>query len=148
METRTQIQNALVETSGAREAVLFANTPSYILSRIRKDASAAYVAETLSAEQILEGLRNMLETPDADVHRLVRVYVYLVSLALKEDVSKFSSELRSLNLSGVQWARQIADSILSEQTPITTETVNIDSDNKPSVIKNTTITTGIVSIGG
>jgi hypothetical protein len=148
METRTSLQNVSVETTGAQEAVLFANTPSYILARIRKDSSASYVASKLSTAQILQTLGEMVNCPIADVHELVQFYVFLVSLTMKNDVNKFARELKSLDLRSVQWGAEILDSILNEQTPTTVSTVTINSDSGFSTPNSTNTATGIVTVGG
>lgn len=115
METRTSLQEELVETPVAKEAVLFANSPFYLLDRLRKDTSADYVAKTVNTAEIIGAMQELIEMAPGDVHSLVKFYVFLVALALKPDINKFREQVRALKIGSIQWARDIVELILQEQ---------------------------------
>src|SRR5262245_32510598 len=116
MEAGTSLQNEFIETPTAKEAVLFANSPSYILNRLRKDSSALYVVGTLNTVQTIEAIEKIADAPVADVHELVRFYVLLSSLALRDDTNLFREQLRALKFGQIQWATEILGMILQEAT--------------------------------
>ena len=148
METGTGLQNEFVETPTAKEAVFFANSPSYILNRLRKDSSASYVTRMLSTSQIIEAMQRLTITPLADIHQLVEFYVLLSSLALKDDTNRFKAQLHELKFGQIQWASEILDMILQELTPTSFSTLRIETKQDIKSSASTSTAIGIVSAGG
>jgi len=151
METRGSLETELLETPAAKEAVVFANTASYVLNRIRVDTSADYVAKSLTTPQIIEAIRDILTQSSGTVNELVKFYVLLTSLALRPDVSDFKELLISLSFGSIPWAREIITLILQEQVPTVVKNIVYESYGRVSnsaraISTNTTV--GTVVTGG
>jgi len=148
METGTSLQNEFIETPTAKEAVLFANSPSYILNRLRKDSSALYVTRTLNTTQTIEAIQKLADSPVTDIHELVKFYVLLSSLALRDDTNQFREQLRALNFGQIQWASEILEIIFQDSTPTSFSTLTIEPQRNIGSSASTSTTTGIISVGG
>jgi hypothetical protein len=103
----------LLDLSNANEIVLVANTPSYLLDRLRKDASVGHIAQTLSTPTILDALRTWSATNPQSVQDVVQRYVYLAALAMK-DPSEIWPGLAEINLQRLEWGDQIREIIKAE----------------------------------
>lgn len=106
----------LLDTPSANETVLFANSPSFLLNRLRKDNSVAYVADTLKTEEIIDALAAYSALPK-DPTDIVKAYIFLLALSLKENLPSFRDQLLAIELSRLQWGDQIRQQILREAIP-------------------------------
>jgi len=116
MEIRGSLRREFVETSSAKEAVLFSNTASFLLDRLRKDSSVSYVAHKLKTEEILDALKESSKNSPKDVLDLLWIYVFLVALSLKDDLEKFQDALNAIDLSQIQWGAEIRRAITENRT--------------------------------
>jgi hypothetical protein len=119
METRRNLEEKFIETVAAKEALLYANTAAYLYDRLRKDTSVSYLAQELPTEEIISWLREQSTKPLKEPTDLLRIYVFLVSLTLKDDLKNFREQLVTLDLKHIEWAEGIRNLILSEQVPTT-----------------------------
>jgi hypothetical protein len=121
-----------IATSSAKEAVLVANTPSFLLDRLRKDIAVQYVLDSMSPPEIMKALRDALARPISDVTELVPRYVYLVALSTtdpqNEDIWK---QIGSLDLSQLEWGEPIRRLIRAEAVPTTTMDFTLSDPPKP-----------------
>lgn len=107
-----------VDMSTANEAVLVANTPSFLLDRLRRDAAVAYVAGSLKTSQILDALTQLSEIPPSSPRELVERYVYLIALGQK-NASEVWPRLDELDLSHLEWGNQIRETMKAERISTT-----------------------------
>jgi hypothetical protein len=108
-------------TDSAKEAVLVANTPSFLLDRLRKDVSVQTVLDNMTSAEIVAALREVLARPPKDPSELVPAYVYLVALSSADPQDeKLWKEISSLDLSGLEWGTTIRALISAEAVPTTT----------------------------
>jgi hypothetical protein len=104
------------DLSNANEAVLVANTPSFLLDRLRRDMSVDHVSRTLETSEIIEFLRNCETAAPTRVHDIVQRYVYLVALAMK-DPAEVWPILDEIDLSGLEWGEQIRSLMRAQAIP-------------------------------
>jgi hypothetical protein len=118
-------------TEAAKEAVLIANTPAFLLERLRRDISAQTVADSMSSREIMDALRSLLAQRIAGASQLVLAYVYLAALASSIDArdATLLEQFRALELSNLEWGRAIRELIISEAVP--TSTLEIQVADKP-----------------
>lgn len=110
-----------IATPSAKEAVLIANTPAFLLERLRKDIAVQYVLDNMSIRQIVKALSDGLARPPKDVVEIVPLYVYLVALSsLDPKEQDLWKEIRSLDLSKLEWGEPIRRLILAAAIPTTT----------------------------
>lgn len=102
-----------LDLSNANEVVLVANTPTYLLDRLRKDASVAHISQTVSATEILDALRATSATEPQRVQDVVQRYIYLAALAMK-DPSEIWPGLAEIDLKKLEWGDQLREMIKAE----------------------------------
>jgi len=113
-------QNVLdgVDMRSANEAVLIANTPSYLFDALKKDVAVQTVAETLTAPEILSNLARILSIPPESPHDLVAQYVYLVALSIKDPKDVWPA-LDQIDMRNLEWGDQIRSAMKVEFIPTT-----------------------------
>lgn len=70
--------------SNAARIFSVANTPLFLLRKLREDASVQEIGRSFLPDEILVELRNALSATPADVEDFVRPYVYLVALGTQD----------------------------------------------------------------
>jgi hypothetical protein len=107
-------------TDSAKEAVLVANTPSFLLDRLRKDVAVQTVLDNMSSAEIVTALREGLARPSRGPEELVTAYVYLAALSSTDPKNEVLwEEISSLDLSSLEWGNTIRALILAEAVPTT-----------------------------
>jgi hypothetical protein len=110
-----------LDLSNANEAVLVANTPFYLLDRLRKDSSVAHLAQSLSSAAILDELRDLSAIDPQRVQDIVQRYVYLAALAMK-DPREVWPGLNQIDLRKLEWGEQLR-AMIEAQTVATSRVV-------------------------
>jgi hypothetical protein len=144
MEIPNGIEPKFVETSSVKQVMLYTNTPSFLLSRLRKDSATSYVANTLSAKDTIEALSRLKQPKNVD--ELLWVYVLLASFALRdqEQLETVRRELETIDLSMVEWGNDLRQAILSEATPTAFNTIRYGSGIEQSPGISTSSATGYI----
>jgi hypothetical protein len=107
-------------TDSAKEAVLVANTPSFLLDRLRKDVAVQIVLDNMTGSQIVAALRDALARQPKSPSELVPAYVYLVALSSADPKDEaLWTEISSLDLSGLEWGDTIRALISADAVPTT-----------------------------
>jgi hypothetical protein len=107
-------------TDSAKETVLVANTPSFLLDRLRKDVAVQTVLDNMTSAQIVTALHDALARPPKDPSDLVQAYVYLVALSSADPQDEaLWVQISSLDLSGLEWGNTIRALIAAEAVPTT-----------------------------
>lgn len=110
-----------IVTSSAKEAVLVANTPSFLLDRLRKDTAVRFVLDQMKPSAIVAAIRDGLANPPRDAVSLVPLYVYLAALSSTDPNDQETwTEFRGLDLSRLEWGEAIRNIILATAVPTTT----------------------------
>src|SRR5579864_3025370 len=110
-----------IATASAKEAVLVANTPSFLVDRLRKDIAVQYVLDSMTPPQIVQALREALSRPITDPTELVPRYVYLVALStIDPQNQEIWDQIKSLDLSQLEWGEAIRRLMRVEAVPTTT----------------------------
>lgn len=120
-----------IVTSSAKEAVLVANTPSFLLDRLRKDSGVRFVLDKLKPLEIVAALRDGLANPPDDAVSLVPIYVYLVALSSTDpNDNETWNSFREIDLSHLEWGEAIRNIILASAVPTTTLDFTLSSAPK------------------
>jgi hypothetical protein len=108
-------------TPSAKEAVLIANTPSFLLDRLRKDIGVQTIVDNMSGADIVAALSATLAHPPKDPSEMVLAYVYLAALASSDPLdAELRKKISSLDLANLEWGNVIRSVILAEAVPTTT----------------------------
>jgi hypothetical protein len=109
--------NEVVLTSSAQEAVLYANTASYLLEKLRRDSAVQMLQNDERPDDLLELLKEA--GPARDALDVVRKYLLLVAVATS-DWSERWKALSEIDLSDLEWAEAILGLVRAENIPTTT----------------------------
>jgi len=110
-----------IATASAKEAVLVANSASFLLDRLRKDISVRYVIENMRLSDIVRTLKSGLDSVPNDPAALVSLYVYLVALSATDPSDRETwKQIEMLDLSGLEWGNVIRKLIAADAVPTTT----------------------------
>jgi hypothetical protein len=121
-----------IATPTAKEAVLVANTPSFLLDRLRKDIAVQYVLDNMSMPEIVQAFTEASKRPVNDVAELVPRYVYLVALSTADPRNQeIWSQISALDLSQLEWGEAIRRLVRAEAVPTTTLEFALSSPQRP-----------------
>jgi hypothetical protein len=121
-----------IATPSAKEALLIANTPAFLLERLRKDIAVQYVLDSMSAREIVQMLTVALARPPREASELVPLYVYLVALSSADPGDQeLWKQIRALDLSHLEWGEAIRRLIYAAAVPTTTLEVSLSSPARP-----------------
>jgi hypothetical protein len=121
-----------IATASANEAVLVANTPSFLLDRLRKDIAVQYVLDSMTPDEIMRALREALTRPVNDITEIVPRYVYLVALSTTDPQNQgIWKQIEALDLSQLEWGEPIRRLIRAEAVPTTTMEFTLPSPQMP-----------------
>jgi hypothetical protein len=114
------------------EAVLVANTPSFLLDRLRKDIAVQYVLDNMSPPEIIKVLREALARPVQDVTEIVPRYVYLAALSTVDPQDQaLWQQILSLDLSNLEWGEPIRRLMRAEAVPTTSLEFELPAPSVP-----------------
>lgn len=113
-----------VLTETAKEAVLYANTPSYLLEKLRKDPAIQILRHANSPENLWGELKEA--PPVTSALDMVGKYLFVVAVATSEWPEKWAA-LSSLNLRDLEWGETLWKLIQAENVPTATVHAVIDS---------------------
>jgi hypothetical protein len=118
-----------ITTASAQEAVLVANTPSFLLDRLRKDVAVQTITANLGGREIVSALRSALTPRPDGVLGIVTAYVYLVALSYSDPQdAELWKEIAALDLSSLEWGDTIRGLIVAESVP--TITMDLSASDK------------------
>lgn len=121
-----------IATASAKEAVLVANTPAFLLDRLRKDIAVQYVLDSMTQPEIVKALREALKHPLSDVSELVPRYIFLVALSTADPQDQeIWQQIASLDLSQMEWGEAIRRLIRAEAIPTTTLDFALSAPARP-----------------
>jgi hypothetical protein len=101
-------------TQSAKDAVLYANTPSYLLEKLKRDAAVQNLVHKNPPSELLDLLSRL--APASNVLEIARKYVLLVALATSSLPDKWDS-LSALDLSDLEWGKLILRIAQAQDVP-------------------------------
>jgi hypothetical protein len=111
-----------VELRGAESAFAVANTPLFLMRKLRSDPTIALLARKRRGEELLASLRDIAGKEPQDPREFVLPYVYLVALSLKQDLSHLR-EAATIAQPYADWYRYIGDYLVQSTIPTETKTI-------------------------
>jgi hypothetical protein len=124
-----------------------ANTPSFLVRKLRSDSSVRSLQARYGSSAILTELKRILKKNPKTLSELVRPYVYLVALSFDFDISGLA-EAAKLTTSRFSWYQEIAQGLLASQVPVQFNTVSFPPRLKTPEFDPATNSTNVLSIRG
>ena len=75
----------IIDLTKSAQSYAVANTPLFLLRKLREDSGIYEYARKRSGQDILSDLRSAMAEPPKEIFDYVRPYAYLVALSLKHD---------------------------------------------------------------
>jgi hypothetical protein len=101
-------------TQSAKSAVLYANTPTYLLDKLKRDAAIQILLHGTSPEELFETLCHA--GPAENALDIARKYVLLVAVASSSLTNKWEA-LAKLDLSDLEWGKLILKMAQAQDVP-------------------------------
>ena len=98
-----------------------ANTPIFLVNKLRRDSQMAVLANKLSSTELVTNIARCLKRPPSNVYEEVEPYVYLVALAMKGDI-RFLKEFTQVSDENYRWFAYLADYLFRTTTATLTTT--------------------------
>jgi hypothetical protein len=129
----------------ACETFAVANTPIYLVRKLRMDQEVFEIGRTFSSDDILAAIRRAIQADPADLLNAVRPYAYLVALSMKPEI-KGLQEAEKIEVKPWRWYKFISNYLLetwsapvSEQKivyvrPVSAPTASIRTKNPATSI--------------
>ncbi len=108
----------------AEVAFVTANTPLFLLRKLRSDPVVRAMAFDLSEDEIIGALRSAVRRKPTDIRDAVLPYLYLVALSIKGKVVPLKQAV-DIGAPHAEWFKYIGNYLLKSFTPSTTQVVSI-----------------------
>jgi hypothetical protein len=119
-------------TQSAKSAVLYANTPTYLLDKLKRDAAIQTLLHGTPAQELLRLLRDA--GPAVDALDIARKYVILVALASSNLPGKWEA-LSGLDLSDLEWGKLILKMAQAHEIPTHQAFTDVSDGGCPNEFK-------------
>lgn len=93
-------------SSNAKEVVLVANTPSFLLRQMQRDPAVQFIVESVAPDKLFSYFSNSLCSENDRAEALVEKYICLIALGAM-NAPQVWKKVHGLNLSCLQWGEAI-----------------------------------------
>jgi hypothetical protein len=111
-----------VDLTEAVRSLATANTPLFLIRRLKIDAAIRSISEGVSDDEILNGLRVVLDVGPTNPLNTVRPYAYLAALWMKPRPDALRAAV-AMNANRWFWYQFMASYLMETYSPISTQTV-------------------------
>ena len=111
MRTLSQIKLPQAESIFA-----VANTPNFLLRKLRADPAVQEIGRTFSGDDIMRELKAVISVKPTKLHDAARPYAYLVALSYNEDISYLKKATR-ITAKRFDWFQHIARVLVESHKP-------------------------------
>lgn len=108
----------------AASALMLANTPLFLLRKLKADSLTMELARTLSDDEIISELMAAVRDKPTDIDEAVRPYVYLVALSFKGNASSLKRAV-DLDAPYAEWFKYLANYLSQSLFPTSRQTVSL-----------------------
>ncbi len=110
-----------IDLAAASLALAVANTPSFLIRKLKSDPAVKLISDSFSDDQILNELKTIATADPTRPLNAVRPYAYLTALWMKHRPDGLRAAA-ALNMSWWRWYSVIASFLLDTYSPISTQT--------------------------
>lgn len=112
-----------IDLKRAEAAYAVANTPMFLIRKLRSDRTVQTIADRCSAADLYTALRSSLEKKPETLSDVVKPYAYAVALFQKGAIS-YLRKAKELRFEQFNWFGQVVESLLKMHMPTSVEVVN------------------------
>ena len=119
-----------IDLTEATQAFAVANTPLFLVRKLRADEAVRSLAREFGEQELLEGLRLSIAEQPTDLTSAVRPYAFLVALSLKlqADGIKKAAEISAPNW---EWFDYISNYLITSFHPVQTTRIVLSTQSQP-----------------
>jgi hypothetical protein len=128
----------------AQAAVAVANTPLFLVRRLRENPALRRAHVMHGAEKIFAALQTVLPNKPSDLTAATEAYFYLVALSLDDDKSWLRRAL-ALSAPHIKWFSDIAEYLVETAKPTVAKTLDLHASPAVSFAKPHKIATSNTS---
>lgn len=127
-----------IDLTAASFALAVANTPPFLIRKLKSDPAVKLINDSFSDDQILNELRALANADPAEPLNAVRPYAYLTALWMKPrpDALRVAAEL---NMNRWRWYSVIASFLLDTYSPISSQTFQTPRAKEGSATPGSTV---------
>lgn len=116
------------DLAGPMEVFAVANTPLFLIRKLRQEPVVSDIARSFSGKEILGALQDALEREQTELQDIVAPYVYVVALSF-EIADQYLNEAAKLpNLKKWDWLEYILQVLAESYTPTTRQPIVISGE--------------------
>jgi hypothetical protein len=136
-----------IDTQTAERALAVANTPLFLLRKLRADPTVAELRQNYSAAEILSALKRSLKKTPKTLSEAVTPYLYLVALSGLPDV-RFLREAETFAAPNTEWYSYLARLLVETYRPTSFKTIKVQNAHIASPLRtqNSTATSRITIV--
>jgi hypothetical protein len=138
-----------VDLTQATPALAVANTPLFLLRKLRDDPAVQELGRRASNEELLDALRGSIQCEPTDLESAVRPYVYLVALFVKPGPT-FPSEIGGIEAPHLTWFRYLRDYLLKTGSPVQIERIVVPNQlraPRASIVDSSPVESRRINVG-
>jgi hypothetical protein len=102
--------------AGAEAVYAISNVPLFLLRKLQSDAAPRQISVSLSTDEILDELKDALQSKPRTLREAVEPYVLLVALSQKRDISALNEATR-LSALHYDWFSYLANCLVQTFIP-------------------------------
>jgi hypothetical protein len=118
-----------VDLSGAQSVLAVANSPLFILRKLREDPTTAKIAGAASGHAIFNLLKTSLRRNPRTLRSAVAPYVYVVALSMQRDI-KYLRQASRIHAPYPRWFKIVCAALLDSYQAATVQTVTVPGVRK------------------
>jgi hypothetical protein len=127
-----------IDLSNAVQAFAAANTPLYLLKKLRSDPGVHHVSRSFESNEIIHALKGALRVKPKTFKQAVFPYVLLLALANQGDLARLR-ETEKIAAPAFKWFGYLRDVLIQQFRPASRQTLSIEQSTIPQASIATTL---------
>jgi hypothetical protein len=121
------------QLSGARSIFAVANTPLFLVRKLRFDSATQTLGNFYSSVDLFDSLVSAVSKRPTDINEAVLPYVYLVALSMRPDAGVFLKRASSISpVSDYEWFGHISGYLAQAYDPVQSVVIKATPWQSPS----------------
>ena len=113
-----------IDLSEAERVFAVANTPLFLLRKLRADRGVQDIHANFTGPQILKALKSAIRKKPTTLDAATRPYAYLVALSMNTEVS-YLKQAAELSVPHFDWFEYIANVLVKTRRPTSMQTITV-----------------------
>jgi hypothetical protein len=120
-----------ISTANAEANFVVANTPNFLIRKMRDDPAALALSQSLNGQQILEIFKSCVSSEPTSMRELVIPYICLSALSRKENVSYLVAATAFMPTSQFKWMTTYNKILVETYRPVSRQVFQVPAVATP-----------------